>query len=227
MMAAVPATHKTVTAMPTIHISGFDGLVAVCVSISCPLGLRLLRRPKGAGASFFAGCYRLSVLPTSLPIRPPTAAPPSVPRVLPPVRTAPPTAPAPAPIAVSWSRFDIPPQPDRPSAATTTAPARTFIVFIFGSPCFAIRLLEAHVVLDGKDAAHASRNRYRFVHVGAGAHEAAQLDLALEGLDVDLGGLERGIIEDRCLDLRGDGAVVHVLARALLRGGRGATRHQR
>ena len=47
-------------------------------------------------------------------------------------------------------------------------------------------------------------------------HESAQLDHALERLDVDLGGLQRRFVEDGGLDLAGDDRVVDVFAGAFL-----------
>src|SRR6185369_4936246 len=57
--------------------------------------------------------------------------------------------------------------------------------------------------------------------------EAAELDAALEGFDVDLRRLEHRFIEDRCLHRSGDGGVVDVLAGALVSLRRSATREGR
>src|SRR5687768_8596481 len=87
---------------------------------------------------------------------------------------------------------------------------------------FILGLLEPHVVADRGNAAHALRHLDGAVDVGAGTDEATQLDAALEGFYVDLGGLERGLVEDGGLHLGGDGGVVDVLAGALMLAGRSA-----
>ena len=58
-------------------------------------------------------------------------------------------------------------------------------------------LLQLHLILDRLHAADGARYLYRVVDIFARAHEAAQLNVALERLDVDLGALQTGLIEDR------------------------------
>src|SRR5207237_483524 len=100
-----------------------------------------------------------------------------------------------------------------PPASSIAAPAASIasrLVLVMGC------LLHAHVVGDGAHTVHALRDLHGAVDVGAARNEAAQLDAALEGLDVDLRRLERRLIEDRGLDGGGDGGVVDVLAGAFV-----------
>src|SRR5512139_2868283 len=76
--------------------------------------------------------------------------------------------------------------------------------------------LDLHVVLDGGHALDAACQLDRPVRRGARAHEATQLNLALEGLDLDLQGLRQGVFDQGGLHLGGDDGVVDVLAGSLL-----------
>ena len=58
-------------------------------------------------------------------------------------------------------------------------------------------LLQLHLILDRLYAADGARYLYRVVDIFARTHEAAQLNGSLEGLDVDLGALEAGLVEER------------------------------
>jgi len=51
-------------------------------------------------------------------------------------------------------------------------------------------LLEPQAVVDRRDTADAARDRDRLLDVGQRIHDAAQLNAPLEGLDVDLAGLQ-------------------------------------
>lgn len=77
-------------------------------------------------------------------------------------------------------------------------------------------LLELHVIGDRLHSSDGARHPYCALDIGAGAHEAAQLNDALESLDFDLGDLEAGLIEDGRLDLARDDAVIDVLAGPLM-----------
>jgi hypothetical protein len=52
-----------------------------------------------------------------------------------------------------------------------------------------------HVIGDRLHSSDGARHPYCALDIGAGAHEAAQLNDALESLDFDLGDLEAGLIE--------------------------------
>jgi hypothetical protein len=56
-------------------------------------------------------------------------------------------------------------------------------------------LLELHVIGDRLHAVDGARHPHCVLDIGARAHEAAELNDALEGLDLDLGYLEAGLIE--------------------------------
>ena len=55
--------------------------------------------------------------------------------------------------------------------------------------------LKLHIVLDGFHTLNLSRDFHRFVDVGLGADEAAQLNDTLEGFNVDLGGFKGGFVK--------------------------------
>ena len=74
------------------------------------------------------------------------------------------------------------------------------------------RLLEPHVVLDGYYALDAAGNFNRLGNVSSGMYEAAQLNHALERLDVDFRNLQVGIFENSRFHLGGDDAVIDVFA---------------
>src|SRR4051812_32354359 len=80
------------------------------------------------------------------------------------------------------------------------------------------RLLETHVVLDRFHARHVPRDAYGLALRRRRADEAAQLDDALERLDIDFRRFEIGLGEDRGPHLAGDDAIVDVFARAFLLG---------
>lgn len=82
-----------------------------------------------------------------------------------------------------------------------------------------VSLLELHVVLDGLHAVHGLRHFHGRRDVLARAHEAAQLNDALERLDVDLGDFQARLAQKGGLDSGGDDAVVDVLSRTPLRAG--------
>ena len=89
-------------------------------------------------------------------------------------------------------------------------------------------LLQPHVVGDRNDTLDAARDLFGTVHVRPGADEAAELDSALEGLDVDFGRLQPRLVEHQGLDLAGDDGVVDVFAGALAgAGGRASLRERR
>jgi hypothetical protein len=68
--------------------------------------------------------------------------------------------------------------------------------------------LQTHIVLDRLHAADGPGNLDRLALRGLRAHESAQLNDALERLDIDFSGLERRFIEYGRLDLGGDDRVV-------------------
>jgi len=86
-----------------------------------------------------------------------------------------------------------------------------------GGVCAPASLLELHVVLDGLHAADGTRHLDGRGDVLTRAHEAAELNDALERLDIDLGALQTGLAQDGGLDFGSDDAVVEVLTRTLLR----------
>jgi hypothetical protein len=77
--------------------------------------------------------------------------------------------------------------------------------------------LDAHIVPDALDPLDVARQRNRSDDVLLRAHKAAQLNFALEGLDIDFGGLQVGLIENCRLDPGRDPAVIEVFARTFLR----------
>src|ERR1043166_5878062 len=79
-------------------------------------------------------------------------------------------------------------------------------------------LFEAHIILDGSDSAHPSRNFDRLVDICLRAYEAAQLHDALEGFDIDFGRLQSRIIEYRRLGFGRDHGVVDVFPGTFLLG---------
>ena len=79
------------------------------------------------------------------------------------------------------------------------------------------RLFEPHVVLDRFHAAYAARHFNRPHHIHLRAYKAAQLNLAFERFDIDLGGFQCGFIEYRSFDLGGDDSIVNVFARPFAR----------
>src|SRR6185312_10281006 len=87
-------------------------------------------------------------------------------------------------------------------------------------PCrrsLSLHVLQLHVVLDRLDAVHGARHADRGLDVVARAHEAAQLNDALERLDIDLGDLQTGLTEDGCLDFGSNDTVIDVLTGGLMR----------
>jgi len=72
-------------------------------------------------------------------------------------------------------------------------------------------LLDWHVVFDRLDAFDSARHPDRRLDIVARADETTQLNDALERLDIDLGDLQTGLLEDGGLDLGGDGTVVDLL----------------
>ena len=68
-----------------------------------------------------------------------------------------------------------------------------------------------------------TRHSRRLVYGCRRAHETTELNNALESFNVDLEHLQRRLIENRCLHLGGDDAVVDVLTCSLLLRGRRAT----
>src|SRR4030095_1058338 len=97
---------------------------------------------------------------------------------------------------------------------------------IFSGDGVGARLLDPHVVLDGLHTADSARHFDSLRGGGLRADETTELHNALEGLDVDLGDLQRGFIQDGRLHFGCDHRVVHVLARAFLLRRGCATRHR-
>src|SRR5687767_14834976 len=87
--------------------------------------------------------------------------------------------------------------------------------------------LERDVVLDGLDALDRGGQFARAVHFCGGLREAAELNGALVGLDIDLQGADGLVFNEQGLHLGGDDAVIDDFAEARLRVGAGATRGQR
>src|SRR5688572_8493032 len=85
-----------------------------------------------------------------------------------------------------------------------------------GNLC-AAGLLELHVVFDGLHAIDGTRHFHGRSDVLARGHEAAQLNDALECLDIDLGDLQARLAQDGGLDFGSDDAVVDVLTGTFLR----------
>src|SRR6185295_18540579 len=92
----------------------------------------------------------------------------------------------------------------------------------------AFDLLHLHIVLDRLHTADTARHANGRIDIVARAHEAAQLNDALERLDVDLGDFQARLTEDGGLHLGRDRTVINVLAGAFMRAcGRTAKRgHQ-
>src|SRR5512143_756107 len=78
-------------------------------------------------------------------------------------------------------------------------------------------LLHPHVVLDADDAFYAARDFDGLVDVGLGIDEAAQLNHALEGFDVDLERFQTRLIENGRLHFGGNDGIVHVFTRPSFR----------
>ena len=79
-------------------------------------------------------------------------------------------------------------------------------------------LFHLHLIRNRLHTADSARYPYCAVYIVARAHEAAQLNDTLERLNFDLGDPQAGFIEDRCLDLSRDDAVIDLLAGPLMRG---------
>ena len=77
-------------------------------------------------------------------------------------------------------------------------------------------LLELHFILDRLHATDAACHRNRFVNIGTGFHEAAQLNPALEGFNVDLGGAQVRFFQYGRLNFAGDDAVVNIFPGSLM-----------
>src|SRR5574340_33291 len=83
--------------------------------------------------------------------------------------------------------------------------------------------LDLHVVLNGGHATDAVCQLNCPVRFSPRAHEATQLDRALEGLDFDLHELRQGVFGYGCFHFGGDDSVVDIFACSLLRGCRRAS----
>jgi hypothetical protein len=77
-------------------------------------------------------------------------------------------------------------------------------------------LFKSHVILDRIYALDATCNCNRFVNIGVGTHEAAQLNLTFEGFNVDLSGVQVWFFQYGRLNLAGDDTVVNIFPGSLL-----------
>src|SRR5471032_275256 len=114
----------------------------------------------------------------------------------------------------------MPAQALRPS--TVMVKVATVAIFLMAFMVFSLGLFQTDVVVDFFHAVDVACHVDGFVDVVLGGDEAAQLDLALIGFNVDLGNLQRRFVEDGRFHLGGEGGVVDILAGALVGGRFGA-----